>query len=89
MGHCFQGKKSKFRKIWTHLIGKWKNSLDQKKIVKAVLTDLSKAFDIKNTSYRFSIDAGAFFYLYLKRRNQNVRINNTHSVFQILLFGVP
>ena len=25
----------------------------------------------------------------LKRREQNVRINNTHSIFQILLSGVP
>ena len=30
-----------------------------------------------------------FFYSYLKRHKQNVRINNTHSVFQILLSGVP
>ena len=30
-----------------------------------------------------------FFYSYLKRRNQNVKINNTHSVFQVLLSGVP
>ena len=28
-------------------------------------------------------------YSYLKRRNQNVRINNTHIIFQILLSGVP
>ena len=37
----------------------------------------------------FSIDALTFFYLYLKRRKQNVRINITQSVFQILLSGVP
>ena len=30
-----------------------------------------------------------FFYSYLKRRKQNVKINNTHSVFQVLLSGVP
>ena len=40
-------------------------------------------------AYRFSTDAVTFFYSYLRRRKQNVRINNTHSVFQILLFGVP
>ena len=39
-------------------------------------------------AYRFSIDAVTFFYSYLRRRKQNVRINNTHSVFQILLSGV-
>ena len=40
-------------------------------------------------AYDFSTDAVTFFYSYLKRRKQNVRINNTHSVFQILLSGVP
>ena len=35
-------------------------------------------------AYRFSMNAVTFFYSYLKRRNQNVRINNTHSV----VFGV-
>ena len=30
-----------------------------------------------------------FFHSYLKRRKQNGRINNTHSVFQIVLSGVP
>ena len=27
--------------------------------------------------------------MHLKRREQNVRINNTHSFFQILLSGIP
>ena len=40
-------------------------------------------------AYGFSLDAVTFFYSYLKRRKQNVRINNTHGVFQILLSGVP
>ena len=75
----------------------WKKSLDQKKFVGAVLMDLSKAFDsiphdlliAKMHAYGFSIDAVTFFYSYLKRHKQNVKINNTHSVFQILLSGVP
>ena len=75
----------------------WKKSLDQKKFVGAVLMDLSKAFDsiphdlliAKMHAYGFSIDAVTFFYSYLKRRKQNVKINNTRSVFQILLSGVP
>ena len=58
---------------------------------------LSKAFDsirhdlliAKMYAYGFSIDAVTFFYSYLKRRKQNVRINKTHSIFQILLSGVP
>ena len=58
---------------------------------------LSIAFDsiphdvliAKMHAYGFSIDAATLFYLYLKRRKQNVRINNTHSVFRILLSVIP
>ena len=78
--------------VLIRLIENWKKSLDQKKFVGAVLMDLSKAFDsiphnlliAKMHAYGFSLDAVTFFYSYLKRRKQNVRINNTHSVFQIL-----
>ena len=56
-----------------------------------------KAFDsiphdlliAKMHAYGFSKNSLVFFYSYLKRRKQNVRINNTHSIFQILLSGVP
>ena len=59
--------------------------------------DLSKAFDsiphdlliAKVHAYGFSKNSLVFFYLYLKKRKQNVRINNTHSIFQISLSGVP
>ena len=59
--------------------------------------DLSKAFDsilhdlliAKIHAYGFSIDAVTLFYSFLKRLKQNVRINKTHSIFQILLSGVP
>ena len=59
--------------------------------------DLSKAFDsipidlliAKMHAYDFWIDAVTFFYLYLKRHKQYVRINKKHSVFQILLSEVP
>ena len=63
----------------------------------AVLMDWSKAFDsiphnlliAKMHAYGFSKNLLVFFYSCLKRRKQNVRINNTHSIFQILLSGVP
>ena len=59
--------------------------------------DLSKAFDsiphdlliAKMHAYGFSINVVTFFYSYLKRRKQNVKINNTNSVFQVLLTRVP
>ena len=34
-------------------------------------------------------DTLVFFYSYLKRRKQNVKINNIFSSFQVLLSGVP
>ena len=82
--------------VLIRLIENWKKSLDEKKFVGAVLMDLSKAFDsiphdlliAKMYAYGFSINAVTFFYSYLKRRKQNVKINNTHSVFQVLLSGV-
>ena len=40
-------------------------------------------------AYGFSKNSFVIYYSYLKRRKQNVRINNAHSIFQILLSGVP
>ena len=79
------------------LIENWKKSLDEKKFVGVVLMELSEAFDsiphdlliAKMYAYIFSINAVTFFYSYLKRWKQNVKINNTHSVFQLILSGVP
>ena len=39
-------------------------------------------------AYGFSKNSLVFYYSYLKRKKLN-RINNTHSIFQILLSGVP
>ena len=79
--------------VLIRLIESWKKSLDQKNFAGAVLMDLSKAFDSiphdflisKMDAYGFSKNSFIFFYSYLKRRKQNVRINSTHSIFQILL----
>ena len=75
----------------------WKKSLDNKNFAGAVLMDLSKAFvciphDLLVTklhTYGLSNDAVTFIYSYLKRRKQGVKINDTESIFQILLSGVP
>ena len=60
--------------------------------------DLSKAFDSithdflirKLYGYRLSINTVVtFFYSCLKGWIQNIRINNTHNVFQVVSSGVP
>ena len=59
--------------------------------------DLSKAFDCiphelliaKMHAYGFDLNSLTFFYSYLKNRQQNVKISNICSIFQILLSGVP
>lgn len=71
--------------------------MDQKRFVSAVLLDLSKACDsmlhdfltAKIHAYDFSKNSLVFFYSYLNKRKPNVRRNNTHSVFQILISGAP
>ena len=75
-----------------------KKSLDNKKFLGAVPMDLSNVFDCiphgllitKMHAYGFSIDSlKILFFSYLEGRKQNVRINNTYSVFQVLLSGFP
>ena len=59
--------------------------------------DLSKAFDCiphnlliaKMHAYGFNLDSLKIFFSYLQGRKQNVKMNNTCSVFQVLLSGVP
>ena len=59
--------------------------------------DLSKAFDCiphdlliaKLHAYGFHENSLTFFCSYLKRRKQNVKINNTYSLFKELFSGVP
>ena len=91
------GKTYSSNHVLIRLIENWKQSLDNKKFVGAVLMDLSKAFDCiphelliaKMHAYGFEFNTLVFFYFYLKNRKQNVKINNTYSVFQVLLSGVP
>ena len=83
--------------VLLRLLEEWKKHLDNKNFVGAVLMDLSKAFDCiphdlliaKMNAYGFDFNTLVFFYSYLKRRRQNVKINNIFSAFQILLSGVP
>ena len=83
--------------VLLRLIENWKKSLDNKNFVGTVLMDHFKAFDCvphdllvaKLHAYGLSKDGVTFIYSYLKRRKQGVKINDTESIFQILLSGVP
>ena len=71
--------------------------MEQNKFVEAVLMDLSKTVDCiphdlliaKMHAYEFLSKSLTFFYSYLKKRKQSVKIINTLSVFQVPLSGVP
>ena len=83
--------------VLLRLIENWEKSLDNKSFVGTFLMDLSKAFDCiphdllvaKLHAYGLSNDAVTFIYSYLKLRKQGVKINDTESIFQILLSRVP
>ena len=83
--------------VLLRLIENWEKSLDNKSFVGTFLMDLSKAFDCiphdllvaKLHAYGLSNDAVTFMYSYLKLRKQGVKINDTESIFQILLSRVP
>ena len=83
--------------VLLRLIENWKKHLDNKNIVGTVLMDLSKAFDCiphdlliaKLHAYGITKKSLTFLYSYLKRRKKGVKINDTKSLYQILLSGVP
>ena len=83
--------------VLIRLVENWEKELDNRKYVGAILMDLSKAFDCiphelliaKMDAYGFSENALTLFFSYLKRRKQSVKINNTYSIFQLFLSGVP
>ena len=75
----------------------WWNTLDSNKLAATILMDLSKTFDsiphdlliAKLYMYELSENSLTFFYLYLKRREQCVKVNEICSTSQTLLSGVP
>ena len=94
---------SAFRKTYgcqsllLRIIEDWRHALDNKQIVGAVLTDLSKAFDClphtllleKLKAYGLSGNAKKLLESYLTRRKQRVKIGQVTSEWQEVLKGVP
>ena len=87
--------------VFLRLIENWEKSRDNNNFMGTVLTNLSKAFDCipnnliaaKFHAYGLLEDAVTLC-IHIKqglciRRKQDVKINDTDSVFQILLSGTP
>ena len=76
---------------------KWKNVVDQGKMFGALLIDLSKAFDCLNhklliaklNAYSFTLPVLKLIHNYLSNRKQRVRVNDSYSLWQDILSGVP
>ena len=83
--------------VLLRLIANWEKSWDNKNFVGTVFMDIFKAVDdiphdllsAKLHVYGLSEDAVTFAHSDLKHRKQGVKINDTESVFQILLSGIP
>ena len=83
--------------VLIRLIENWKQALDENFVIGAFLMELFKTFDFiphdlltaKLYAYGFSEKSAVFLYSYLKRRKQNVKIDDILSTFQSLISGVP
>lgn len=83
--------------VLIRLLEEWKDKLDKNYVVGAVLMDLSNAFDCvphdlllaKLSANGFSNESLLFILSYLSDREQATRINNSLSLFQLILSGVP
>ena len=83
--------------VLVRMIEEWKKSIDNDKLVGAVLMDLSKAFDCiphdlliaKLSAHGFDKNSLKLIYSYLKGRRQYVRINDKLSNFMTIKAGVP
>ena len=79
------------------LIEQWRNCLDKKGIVRAILMDLSKAYDTLPTdlliakldAYGFGINALNLMHSYLTDRKQRVKVGSKFSIWADEIRGVP
>ena len=81
--------------ILIRLIEEWKTQVNKNKIIRAMLLDLTKAFDCIPHDLliakldAFDEEAMSLICSYLKSRIHSVRINNLHSTFLEFISGVP
>ena len=78
------------------MLEKWKRSIDNGKMFRALLTDLWKAFDCidhelliaKLNAYGFSLTALKLVLSYLSNRKQRTKINSSYSSWLEIIFAV-
>lgn len=83
--------------VLLRLIETWRKSLDENKLVGAILMDLSKAFDClphdlliaKLEAYGFTKSALKLMLSYLSQRKQCVKNGSSLSLLKLILSGVP
>ena len=86
-----------FQKSFSTQLQKWKRSVDNSKIFRALLTDLLKAFDClnhellkaKSNAYGFSLTALKLVRNYLSNRKQWTKTNSSCSSSLLIIFGDP
>ena len=79
------------------MVKKWRQCLDDGGVSRALLTDLSKAFDCtlhdlliaKLAAYGFDYDSLQMLQSYFSNRKQTTKINDAYSKYCEILFGVP
>ena len=78
------------------MIESWKKAIDKNKNARAILTDLSKAFDCLNhklliaklDAYGFDENSIQFIYNYATEPKQRTKINNSLSIWENIKSGV-
>ena len=84
------------QQVLIRLLEVWREKLDKNFIVGAVLMEISKAFECisqdlivaKFEAYGIEKETSRLIYSYLKRRKHCVKINNTYTDYNEIIYGV-
>ena len=93
---CGFSKGSSTQQCFLSILEKYKNAVDKGKTFGALLTDRSDASDCLNherlvakvSAYGLTLPAWKLIHYYLSHRKQRLRVNNSYSLWQDILFGV-
>ena len=96
-GYCAQHCRLIMTEKWSHCLDKGVGGSGRGGGSKALLTDLSKAFDFllndlliaKLAAYSFDYDSLVSIQSYLSERQQRTKVNNAYSTYFDILYGAP